>query len=158
MPESDAETLDALIRLLISGVTEPAARHACMERFSLTAAAADKALAEARRRITLAADYHRDEELGTAVTRLNDLYARSIKVQDVRTALQAQRELNRLMDLYSLPAESEPGRDLLGLAADHEAARAHLAPLRLAQPHAPLAEHARLAVARILELQERLDA
>lgn len=46
------------------------------------------------------ADYARDEQLDKAVMRLDDLYAKSIAAQDTRTALQAQRELNRLLGLY----------------------------------------------------------
>jgi len=157
-PDTPPHILDAVIRLLISGVTEPAILHACSEKFSLDAAAAERALAEGRRRITLAADYHRDQELGTAISRLNNLYSESIRLHDVRTALQAQRELNRLMDLYSLPAETPAGADLVQAAADLVAARAHLLPLRLAAADAPLPEHARLAVARILELQEKVHA
>ena len=56
---------------------------------------------QARKRITVAADYTRDEQLGKAVIRLDDLYAKSIAAQDTRTALQAQRELNRLLSLYA---------------------------------------------------------
>ena len=51
-------------------------------------------VAEARKRITVAADYTRDEQIGRAVMRLDDLYAKSIAGQDIRTALQAQREGN----------------------------------------------------------------
>ena len=149
-----AVELDKVIRMLISGVSEEAVRHACVENFGLDHAEAAKLVVEGRQQITLAADYHRDEELGTAIARLKDLYSRSIAASEVKTALAAQKELNRLLKLYDAPHEPSGEIETAEVRADHQAAFDHLVPLDLAGPDAPLAEHARLAVAKILELQE----
>jgi len=155
---TDPAILDKVIKMLISGISEEATRHTCVENLGLNHAQAAEAVVEARQRITIAADYNRDQELGTAIARLRDLYTRSISVQDVKTALAAQKELNRLLKLYDVPHESPTeDTDLAELRSDYEAAREHLTPLELADHDAPLAEHARLAVATILDLQGRTD-
>ena len=76
-------------------------------------------LAEARKRLTLAAEYNRDELLGTALTRLNDLYSRCIRAgadgngPNLAKALDVQREINRLVGLYRqtslLPGQGADG-------------------------------------------------
>lgn len=104
----------------------------------------------ARKRITVAADYARDEQIGSAVMRLNDLYAKSIMSQDIRTALQAQRELNRLLDLYAGRVEAKADDSDGGEARRQlEMVAGHLLPLNLADPTYPIEEHARLAAQRI---------
>jgi predicted DNA-binding protein (UPF0251 family) len=103
-------------------------------------------IAQARRKITLAADYARDEEIGKAITRLGDIYQRSIAMQDIKTALAAQREVSRLLGLLRKPPEED------GAGPEAERLRTiagHLLPLRLADPSRPLEEHARLAAGAI---------
>jgi len=118
-------------------------------------------IAEARKRLTLAAEYNRDEMLGTALTRLNDLYSRCIRTAgegsgpNLAKALDVQREINRLTGLYrpaSLGSYAVPGQP--GEAAEELAAVGeHLFPLALAGDNYPLREHARLAAQRIAELE-----
>jgi hypothetical protein len=113
---------------------------------------AKAAIIDARRRITIAADYNRTEEIGTAYIRLHDLYKRSLNVQDVKTALAAQKELNKLLDLYTAlrageleeATEGEMGERGIA-AAELAAVREHLLPLELAPEDYPIAEHARIA-------------
>ena len=146
-----------VLLLVVTGVPEDTILKVAEEKLGLDAAAARAAIAEARRQITLAADYNRDDELGTAYLRLNDLYTRAVKVQDLKTALAAQRELDKLLDLYPKAAPGDgtgPGQpDGTDTRADAEAAREHLAALNLTDAGAPLAEHARLAVSHIVELE-----
>jgi hypothetical protein len=110
------------------------------------------AVAEARRRLTIAADYNRDEQLGTAIKRLNDCYCRAMSVNELRIAVQSQKELNRIMDLYGAVAQSaatsdgEPDPQLT-------AVRGHLAPLGLGNESTSTEELARLAVAEIVKLR-----
>jgi hypothetical protein len=120
-------------------------------------------IAEARKRLTLAAEYNRDEMLGTALTRLNDLYSRCIRAgmdgngPNLAKALDVQREINRLAGLYrstSLTPGRQPGEFDPGEAADElEAVGEYLLPLSLAGENYPLREHARLAAQRISELE-----
>jgi hypothetical protein len=131
-----------------------APRRAYQNLLNVKAAAAS-AIAEARLRILIAARWQRDEQLGTALVRLNDIYRRALSAQDAKTALAVQKELNRLLDLYrpaAKPPPAAPGDRPSSPAAVDEmaAARAHLAPLGLGNESTPLAELCRLAVLRIL--------
>lgn len=43
----------------------------------------------------------RDQEIGKAIARMNDLYSRTHRIQDYKTALAAQKELSELLGLYA---------------------------------------------------------
>lgn len=136
---------DRIVLLLVSGMTAEQA-----ESFAVTGGAdpetARQVVADARKRITVAADYARDEQIGRAVLRLDDLYAKSIAGQDARTALQAQRELNRLLDLYAGPRHASAAGDDAGeLRKQLDLVAGHLVPLGLVGEGYPVEEHARLA-------------
>ncbi|MBE7466799.1 MAG: hypothetical protein HS116_25290 [Planctomycetes bacterium] len=138
---------DRVILLLINGMSNEAAEGFCAQQGQ----AADQArsiVAEARKRITVAADYTRDEQIGKAVMRLEDLYAKSMAGQDIRTALQAQRELNRLLSLYAdarrLDAPEDDAEAPV-LRRQVDLLSAYLLPLKLADPAYPVEEHARIA-------------
>jgi hypothetical protein len=114
---------------------------------------------EARRKLTLAADYNRDEQLGTAISRLNELWGKAMRPAegapaDVRTAVAVQKELNRLLDLYRPPSRNA-GDANAGAAEELAAVRAYLAPLKLAAEATATAELARLAVSELMELRAR---
>jgi hypothetical protein len=145
-------TLNKIVLLVVSGLSEDAVISACQDNLGLSDVDATAAYADARRRVCLAAQYHPDEQLGVSIVRLNDLYARSLKIQDNKTALSVQKELNRLMDLDRRPPA--PG-EITGTADtdDGKAARLHLEPLRLGRPGDALAELCRLAALRIIELE-----
>lgn len=144
--------LQKVILLLVSGLPEDAVIAACTDNLGMPEADARATYQEARRRIILAAHYHPDEQLGTSITRLNDLYARSLKIQDNKTALAVQRELNRLLDLDRRPPAIA---EVLGPIdpEDVAAARRHLEAAGLAPAGAPLAELARLTIARLIDLE-----
>lgn len=150
----DPAAIDKVLLMLVSGVSAVQAQAVAVEKMGQTPAVAVKLVAEARRRLTVAADYDRDEQVNTAYLRLNDLYARSLKVQDVKTALAAQKELSKLLALYA-SAGPLVAAGPVGDGADAAAARAHLIGLGLAADDAPLAELARLAVLRLCELEGR---
>jgi hypothetical protein len=137
---------DRIVLLLISGMSAEAAEGFCLQN-GQDLDSARQIVADARKRITVAADYTRDEQLGKAVMRLEDLYAKSIAGQDIRTALQAQREINRLMSLYALPNRSEAGgdEDAGALRRQVELIASYLLPLKLIGEGYPVEEHARLA-------------
>ncbi|WP_428937781.1 hypothetical protein [Fontivita pretiosa] len=137
---------DRVVLLLVNGMSAQAAEAFAVQN----GGGADEArqiVAEARKRITVAADYNRDEQIGRAVMRLDDLYAKSIAAQDIRTALQAQRELNRLLDLYagSSRGEGASSEDATELRRQIELIASYLLPLGVADEHYPVEEHARIA-------------
>lgn len=141
------EALDKLVLLLVSGL-QPTAVQEAAAKLGLPEAEIPAAIAEARTRIAIAARYNRHEQLGAAMVRLNDLYRRALAIQDTKTALAAQKELNKLLELYHPPVDAGRTDELDGEIAT---ARRHLAPLGLADDRTPLAELCRLAVLKVLE-------
>ena len=142
---------DRIVLLLINGMSTEAATGFCIQQ-GQSPDEAPRIVEEARKRITVAADYTRDEQLGKAVMRLEDLYAKSMAAKDIRTALQAQRELNRLLSLYADTRQSESGEDDSDageLRKQLNLIASYLVPLKLAEPSYPVEEHARLAAETI---------
>ncbi|HUU59386.1 MAG TPA: hypothetical protein VMZ50_07575 [Phycisphaerae bacterium] len=137
---------DRIVLLLTNGMTVEAAEAYCASNLRMDAETARLTVQDARGKITVAADYARDEQVGTAVMRLNDLYAKSIAGRDTRAALQAQRELNRLLALYSPKDDGDGDGDQGGDAGARLALIAsYLIPLGLAADTYPVEEHARIA-------------
>jgi hypothetical protein len=138
---------DRIVLLLVSGMSVEAAVNFCVQQ-GQPPDQAQTIVSEARKRITVAADYTRDEHIGKAVMRLEDLYAKSMAGQDIRSALQAQRELNRLLALYADTRRDEVPADDLdtpALRRQLDLITSYLVPLKLADAAYPVEEHARVA-------------
>lgn len=176
------DLLDKIIRLLCNIADRSSIVSACLNKLGLTGGDVDAAIDQAQRKLTRAADFHRDHEFGRAVTRINELYQRAVTVQDTKTALAAQRELNKLLDLYpgfrltddddtadrpagdtDAPA-ADPRSDLRRADPDAvaimDAIDMYLEPLALPDPDAPAIHYAdliRLAGDEIESLRARLS-
>ena len=141
--------IDKVLLLMVSGLSRAELMAACVGKLDVAADQVAGVIASARRKLTLAADYNRDEQIGTAVTRLNDIYARAIRAQDIKTGLVAQKEINKLLDLYRMTperaAEGDEGEETGPERMELVAIREHLLPLGLAAADYPLREHARIA-------------
>jgi hypothetical protein len=153
-------TIERVLLWMVSGLSGADLETACVAKLDVDPALVKDVIAEARKRLTLAAEYNRDELLGTALTRLNDLYSRCIRAgadgngPNLAKALDVQREINRLVGLYRqtslLPGQGAEG----GESSDElRAIGEHLLPLGLADENHPLREHARLAAQSIRERQ-----
>lgn len=119
------------------------------------------AIAEARKRITIAADYDRDLEVGTAIIRLNDLYNRSIRDGDNRTALQAVKGLAKLLDLEGCAQRTEEAIAEAAAAPYVEQLNAieeYIRPLYLVRPRRSLVDDVRVAAELIKKEQDRAGA
>jgi hypothetical protein len=97
----NADTLDKLILLIVSLADRAKVAAAGIEKLGISPSEVHVAISEAYERIRQAARWSADEEVGTAIVRLNDLYERSLRVQDCKTALATQRELNKLRNVYA---------------------------------------------------------
>jgi hypothetical protein len=156
---SPSDAINQAVLLLVSGASDDAAVEACVKH-GLPRPDAKAAVIDARRRITVAADYNRIEEVGTAYIRLHDLYRRSVEADDVKSALAAQKELNKLLDLYAglqsdeLEDVEDDASERGIIAAELAAVREHLLPLELAPEDYPIAEHARIAADLIRKRHE----
>lgn len=158
MKTMNDSTIERVLLWMVSGLTGPDLETACVGKLDVDPSQVKAVVAEARKRLTLAAEYNRDELLGTALTRLNDLYSRCIRAgadgngPNLAKALDVQREINRLTGLYRQP--SLAGLDSGGEAAEElQAVGEYLLALALTSESYPLREHARLAAQRIAELE-----
>ena len=151
--------IDRVLLWMVSGLSGADLETACVAKLDVDPSQVKAVVAEARKRLTLAAEYNRDELLGTALTRLNDLYSRCIRAgsdgngPNLAKALDVQRELNRLTGLYRQPSLSGLDTGVSEADDELEAIGEHLFPLRLTSDAYPLREHARLAAQRIAELE-----
>ena len=154
------ESVDTVLLWMIGGLAGSNLENACMGKLSVDPAQAKELIAEARKRLTLAAEYNRDEMLGTALTRLNDLYSRCIRAggdgigPNLAKALDVQKEINRIAGFHKTGEPSGPGDESMSeSAAELAAVASQLLPLGLAAESYPVREHARLAAQRIKELE-----
>ncbi len=155
-PPIRPETIDKIVLLLVSSQSREAIKTAAANPDGLNVPPdqVDAAIAEAEARIYDAAAASVTAEIGAAIVRLRDLYARALRTGDVRSALSSQKELSKLLGLYQTkrqPAES-PGPDD-AIAAELAATRDYLEPLGLGPEADGTAELARLAVAEITRLR-----
>jgi hypothetical protein len=142
------EAVERAVLLLVSGMSLEAAVETLKGKLGLSPRKAEAVAKKAQKKIVLAANYDKTQELGTAIARLNDLYRRAVAIQDTKTALAIQRELNKLLDLYDRPvSESASTND------DETIAREYLIKLGLGDETTPLPELCRRAAARIIDLQ-----
>lgn len=81
-------------------------QYASEKAWNVTDRQIDHYIQRANQRFEEESKVHQAHELGKAVRRLNDLYQKTLKVQDYRQALANQRELNALLGLYA-PSKSE---------------------------------------------------
>lgn len=153
--------VEKIVLLMVSGMSRADLENACVMKLGIEPQEVAAAIDDARRRLTRAADYNRDEQLGTAITRMNDLYARAVRTGDIKTALTAQREINKLMDLYREATgtrdEDDEAADREGAEAELAAIKRHLLPLGLAAESYPLREHARIAADLIRDRKPARD-
>lgn len=152
-PKPREELINRAVLIMTSGMPPEAAAQALQEKLGASASEAKAAVRAAETRIVLAANYDRTKELGTAIARLNDLYRRAVGIQDTKTALAIQRELNKLMDLYTTPVadDTESSREPQEIAL----ARKYLDNLNLGDRNLPLPELCRRAAAEIIFLRSR---
>ena len=152
-------TIDRVLLWMTSGLAGADLENACIAKLAVDPSQVKAVIAEARKRLTLAAEYNRDELLGTALTRLNDLYSRCIRAgtdgagPNLAKALDVQRELNRLTGLYRQPSLAGLDEGSSEAADELAAVGEYLLPLALTSESYPMREHARLAAQRIAELE-----
>ena len=109
------DTLDKVVLLLVSLQSASAVKAACVEKLGLTDDQAGEAIEHARAKIVDAAEVDRDKARGESITRLNDLYRRALAVQDVKAALAAQKELNKIQGIV-IPRRKADADEPTGLA------------------------------------------
>ena len=149
LPAGSDPLIEDLLLQLVRGCSADQAERLAIKRLDVDPQVAGLLVTEARRRLTIAADYSRDEVLATGIERLNAIYQAGLDQDDLRTSLAAQKELHKLFALYHplMPgAASPPGEQIEEL----EAVRAHLEALDLGNEVTATEELARRAAAEII--------
>ena len=96
---SDQATADKVLLLLVSGLTESVVTTTATTSLNLTPRQAKRMISATRRRLAAMPIDH-DEQLALAILRLNEAHAKAKATQDVKSAIAAQRELDKLLNLY----------------------------------------------------------
>ena len=110
MESTNASTIERVLLWMVSGLSGADLENACIAKLNVDPAQVKAVIDQARKQLTLAAEYNRNEMLGTALTRLNDIYSRCIRAgadgngPNLAKALDVQKEINRLAGLYPDPS------------------------------------------------------
>lgn len=117
----------------------------------------DAHIAELRSRIARSSRFDHDVEVGASVARLRSIMSKSIEEGEYTVAIQAQKELSKMMSLY--PGESVGARPE---SADQvniiEQIEGHLRPLGLARADYPIEGVARIAADTIRRIESSQGA
>jgi hypothetical protein len=154
MTENQTEKqIETLILLLCKIPQLSLVRAACRDQLGIPEKKIEKAISSARRQITVAADYHRDSEIGKAIIRYEDLYHQAYKAKELKLALNAEKARVALLGLSSASKVevTEKSVDAGVESVELESIRQHLEPLDLAPVGTSLPELARLAALKITE-------
>ena len=95
-----------IAKMLIQGVGRADIVRFCSEQWDISERHTDTYLARAKEKIIESTELNRQFEIGRAATRLNNIFAQAMKVQDLKTAIMAQKELSALYAL-NLPTRQE---------------------------------------------------
>ncbi len=99
-----AEPYDKAVALVTAGA-DPRTTARALTELGMTNDAANALIETIRAEMAAASQTQQSEERGKAILRLNNIYLRSLQVQDYKTCLAAQKELNRLLSLQRVAVD-----------------------------------------------------
>jgi hypothetical protein len=146
------EILGRVVVLMVTLQSKADVIKVCREKLNLTERATKDAIERASGVIAEAAVFNRDIEAGKSLMRYNDLYERSLRVMDTKTAIMAEDKRCRLLGLYKknkIEVKDEIDRDRV------ENARLYLESLGLTPEGLPIDELARVIS---IEVTEKMSA
>lgn len=97
--------VNQVFKLLLTGTETPEIRQFMADKWGVAERTQFRYLARANEQLVAIAATQRDRERGRALARLNMLFRSALQLQDYKTCLQVQREINTLLGLYA-PAQS----------------------------------------------------
>ena len=97
---AETDTLDKIVLLLVSLRARSKVAEVAVDKLGIPSAEVHTLISAAFEKIRQAADFSITEQAGEAIVQLRDLIERSLRVQDVKAALAARRELSKLQGLY----------------------------------------------------------
>ena len=148
--KTETPSFHKVIVLLVTSRDSELVQKVCVEKLGFSETDAKKAIERAKQEIAMAAEFDRREQIGKAIVRLEDIYEKSMRVQEQKTALASQKELSKLLGLYPTAEEIE---ETSGDENDElTAVRQYLLPLDLGSESTPTVELVRLATYHLQEL------
>lgn len=120
------QRVNEVMQMLAEGASRPEILEFAGKKWEISRASTDNLIKRANGAFAAEAETIREAELGRALRRLNTIFAKSMKVQDYRVAISAQKEINSLLALYQkTPLELPLGdqillAQLLALLADRQ--------------------------------------
>ena len=150
--EFDEDIIEQMVNVaVIQGAADSQLRAVIPGTFS--AAKKTQMVEEVRFRIRAAAHWDRSIEIGESITKLKRLQEAAFKVGKLAEYVAAQRELSKLMDLYTQPVggRGDESPDDEQRIDELEKVEQHLRPLGLAGDDYPVSGLARIAAERIMQ-------
>lgn len=109
--KANAKRKEEVYNLLCTGLRRAEIlAYAEKKEWPETEAQIDRLIDEAITRLAEAAAISLDVETGRAIERLNKLFKEALKVQDIKTCLSVQKEINRMLQLKAKQIERSEGR------------------------------------------------
>lgn len=110
--------VNTIYKMMLAGADRAEIIQYGAETYELGERAVDDLIFKVNIAFEEASKHIREAEFGKALTRLNNLYARSLKVQDFKTALSVQREINTLLGLNAPIRQDVRNYDMSKLTDD----------------------------------------
>jgi hypothetical protein len=133
--------INRVVVLLVTIRNRGEVENICNEKFNLTARQTREVIEVANGLIARAAVFNRDIEVGKALIRFDDLYERSLRVLDTKTAIVAEDKRCKLLGLYD---KSKAEVQFETTESELDRVRSYLEPLGVAPLGLPLVELVRL--------------
>lgn len=157
------ETVSKIVQLIANGATrEDIGKSETCSTLGIDPADATRAWKAAWRMIHKGGELSAADDRALSIIRTREIANRALRQKDPRTALVAQRNLERLLDARdggALPHGADAGDAPVNEAeAELEKIRAHLLPLNLAAADYPISGHARVAAEIIRDHLTRCKA
>jgi hypothetical protein len=96
-----AQRTNQVFTMLVNGASTSEVLQYASEKWQLTGRAVYNYVQKANKLIEKQAETKRSTEMGKAMARLNNLYKSALKVQDFKTCLAVQKEINTLLGLHA---------------------------------------------------------
>jgi len=108
--EAETKRVDKVIDLLCTGLTAAEVEKFVIEKtdWNIKPQTVGRYIREATKKILARGDFDPKYQMGQAIIRLDEMYKRSMVIQDFKAATAVQKEMNRLL---GLDAVSEPEPD-----------------------------------------------
>lgn len=120
------ERINTVIKLKMMGLSHQDTCRYASEKWNISDRQTERYLEKATTYLHQCAKIDRDEEIGKAIARYNDLYGKSMGIQDYRECRAVQKAINELWGLEAPDRHEIAGKfsieDLMNLAVEGAAA------------------------------------